>query len=150
MMPFWNMYSGLASTLAPQSRRRVVPPLCSLGNHAAIAGLLMPLILPSVTRPPARSAPVLPAEISASASPDFMRLSALTIVESFFLLTAIAGASSLVMTSVASITSIFEPSHPFSLRQLPMSSSGPIIETVTSGSLTASSFAALIVPFTIS
>ena len=59
--------------------------------------------------PPARRAPVLPAEINTSPSSALTMFMPLTIEESFFDLTALTGASSLVITSVAFTTLILSP-----------------------------------------
>lgn len=56
-----------ASTFAPQSINKEKPVF--VGINGARGGLSTPFILPIITCPPTRLAPVLPAETIASASP---------------------------------------------------------------------------------
>ena len=99
-----NKWDGRASTFAPQSTSKDTP--FTVGINGANGGLSTPLILPAINCPPTNTAPVLPAETNASASPAFIKFSATTIEESFFLRIAITGASSLVITSSAFTTLI--------------------------------------------
>ena len=64
--------------------------------------LKTPFRRPTISCPPARIAPVEPAEIKASASPSLTSFSPLTILESGFALKAFTGDSSVEMTSLAS------------------------------------------------
>ena len=89
--------------LAPQSKRS--EGSAAVGSKCARGVLLTPLALPTINCPPARIAPVLPAEIKASAFPSFRRLRPTTRDESFFSLTAFTGASLRLISSVALITS---------------------------------------------
>ena len=95
---------GLASTLAPQSIRRETP--LAVGISGARGGLWMPLILPTITCPPTRTAPVLPEETNASASCFFTRFKPTTMEESFFFWIAITGGSAVSITWEACTTRI--------------------------------------------
>ena len=90
---------------------------------------------------PVSSAPVLPAETTASPFPSLSRFSATVMEESFLRLVAVLGSSSIVTTSRASTISISE--QPSSARQAFTSSSLP-----TSTISTPSSFFALTAPLT--
>lgn len=95
---------GLASTLAPQSMRRENP--LSVGIRGASGGRSTPLILPTITWPPTKMAPELPAETKA------VGLSALYQVHShhngriLFLPDGVDGGSPVSMTSEAGTISI--------------------------------------------
>ena len=105
----------------------------------------MPFILPIITVAPVRRAPVLPAETKAFASPFLTRLSPTTIEESFFLLIAVVGTSSVLITSEAFTISIF------SFGKLYFSSSFFIISSMpTRITLLPNSFTASTAPFTTS
>ena len=99
MMPNCNKCSAVQSTLAPRSSICVCPS--TVGNGAQIAGRSMPGNIFSTKREIAISAPVLPAETQASASPALTRLMATRMDESFLLRRASAGASSMPTTSEA-------------------------------------------------
>ena len=70
------------------------------------AGLLTPLILPTIKLHPAKNAPVLPADNTASHVLSLTRFKALHKLESFFFLIAITGCSLVLITSLASTTII--------------------------------------------
>ena len=97
----------MLSTLAPASTIMKLPFFP--GITGANAGLLIPFILPTMKVHPAKNAPVLPAELTASQIPSLTKFKALQRLESFFLLTAITGCSLVVITSLASITIILLP-----------------------------------------
>lgn len=78
----------------------------SVGINGASGGRSTPLILPTITCPPTRIAPELPAEQNASASPLRTIFMPTTMDESFFVRIALTGGSSVSMTSVALTTSI--------------------------------------------
>ena len=73
----------------------------ALGRSVASAGLKIPFILPTISNPDAKSAPVLPIESIASPSPFFSIFAATTTDAFFLLLTAFAGSSWFVITSSA-------------------------------------------------
>ena len=73
----------------------------SVGISGANAGLSTPFNLPTITCPPTKVAPVLPAETYASQAPSLTIVKAFTIEESFFFLIAITGGSAVSITSVA-------------------------------------------------
>ena len=126
IMPNSNKLLGLQSALAPASTRRDgMPP--TMGYTLARAGLSIPCILPKINNPPARRAPVDPAEMNISPSPFLTMLMPFTIEESFLDLTALTGASSLEITCVAFITLIFSLSYLYFLSSGIISSSCPII-----------------------
>ena len=72
-----------------------------VGNVVTIAGRSTPGRRPSTNSPHAIIAPELPADTTASASPDFTRSKQTRIDDCFFCLTAIDGGSCMVMTSGA-------------------------------------------------
>ena len=78
----------------------------AVGISGARGGLWIPLILPTITWPPTRTAPVLPEETNASASCFFTRFNPTTIEESFFFWIAITGGSAVSMTCDACTTRI--------------------------------------------
>ena len=90
--------------MAPPSARRVIPPFI-LGRPGHKHGLSIPFILPTINVPPANKAPVLPADTIASAFLSFTKFNATTIEESFLRLTAITGLSSFSIISVVCIIS---------------------------------------------
>src|SRR5258706_8820317 len=93
-----NSCSGVQSTLAPRSSARVTP--LRVGNCEAIAGRSMPGRVLSTKREIAISAPVLPADTQACATPSFTRSTATRIDESFLRRRASAGGSCISTTSV--------------------------------------------------
>ena len=101
----WEKVSGdaLAGTFAPQSIKSATP--FSVGIRDASGGLSTPLILPTITCPPTRIAPELPADTNASAFPSFTIFIPTTMEESFFLLIAFTGGSAVSITSVVFTTS---------------------------------------------
>ena len=101
----WTRCDGLASTLAPQSISSDTP--FAVGISGASGGLSTPLMRPTITWPPTSTAPELPADTNASASPLFTRFMATTMEESFFLRIAITGGSAVSITSVAFTISIW-------------------------------------------
>ena len=109
IIPNSRRFSGLHSAFAPASMRRAAS-LPRMGYMLAIAGLSIPGILPSIKRPPAIRAPLLPAETNKSASPDFTMFIPFTMEESFLTLTALTGESSMEITSLASQMVILSPS----------------------------------------
>ena len=72
-----------------------------VGKVVTIAGRSTPGSRPSTNRPHAIIAPELPADTTASASPDLHRSKHMRIDDFFFCFTAIDGASCIVMTSGA-------------------------------------------------
>ena len=126
IIPNSNKLFGLHSELAPASTSSEgMPP--TIGYMLANAGLSIPGILPSIKRPPASNAPVLPAETKISPYPLLTIFIPFTIEESFFDLTALTGASSLVITSSAFITCIFASSYLYFFNSSLIKSSLPII-----------------------
>ena len=95
----WTRWDGRESTLAPQSSSRDTP--FSVGISAPKGGRSTPLMRPTSTCPPTRTAPELPADTNASASPFFTRFIPTTMEESFFLRIAFTGGSSVSITSEA-------------------------------------------------
>ena len=93
-------WSAVQSGLAPRSSITVWP--CAAGTAETMAGRSMPGTMPSTKRAVASSAPVLPAEMQAAASPRLTRLMATRIEESFLRRTASCGRSSMPTTSLAS------------------------------------------------
>lgn len=91
----------LQSILAPQSIKRTFEPVF-VGNNGAKAGLETPLILPIFKKPQVKIAPVLPAEIIASASLDFNKSKPTTKDEFGFCFIAIVGISLFSITSLQS------------------------------------------------
>ena len=75
-------------------------------SGGASGGLSTPLILPTRTCPPTRTAPELPADTKASASPFFTIFIATTMDESFLPRIAFTGGSAVSITSVAFTISI--------------------------------------------
>src|SRR5687768_12620192 len=90
-------YSGRTSTFAPASSSSTGLP--GSGTSTAIAGLCTPLIRLTWNSDAASSAPVDPAETSASASPPPTAFAARTIEASSFERTANAGSSSFVIST---------------------------------------------------
>ena len=99
MMPNWSRCSGPQSTLAPRSSMWVCP--LAVGTAAQIAGRSIPGIIFMTNLEIAISAPVLPAETQASASPFLTRFTATRIDESFLLRKAREGDSCISTTSEA-------------------------------------------------
>ncbi len=97
--------SGFESTFAPESINKQKPPAIQ-GISEPIAGLSIPLILPTRRVPPLNNAPVLPADTIASALPSLTAYKALTIEESFLRLIAKTGLSSFDIMSSALMSSI--------------------------------------------
>ena len=97
-------WEALASTFAPQSIRRDTP--FSVGINGASGGRSIPRILPTITCPPTRIAPELPADTNASASFCFTIFMPTTIDDCFFLRIAFTGGSAVSITSSACTTSI--------------------------------------------
>ena len=92
------------SAFAPQSMSMTpLPPLGMTGPNAARR---MPRMRFTVSVAPVSSAPVLPAETTASPLPSLSRFSATAMEESFFLRVAVLGSSSIEMTSRASTISM--------------------------------------------
>ena len=83
-----------------------------VGKVVTIAGRSTPGRRPSTNRPHAIIAPELPADTTASASPDLHRSKHMRIDDFFFCFTAIDGASCMVMTSGAWRIGIFSPDAP--------------------------------------
>ena len=98
----WTSCCGVQLTLAPRSSA-VVTPL-RVGSCEAMAGRSMPGSVLSTKREIAISAPVLPADMQACATPSLTRLTATRIDESFFPRSALAGASCISTTSLAACT----------------------------------------------
>ena len=91
--------SGRTSALAPVSKKTVLwPP--SPGRIRVSAGRFTPLMRPIPKVAAVSTAPVEPAEKRPSASPALTAWAALTILASFFCLTALAGCSLIAITSV--------------------------------------------------
>jgi len=105
-----SRFSALHSEFAPASRSSDASPLPRTGYTLARAGLSIPWILPSMKRPPARSAPVLPADTKRSPSPSLTISRPLTMEESFFERIAFTGASFIDMTCCASLMLILDSS----------------------------------------
>ena len=95
------------SALAPQSTMMVLPPAL-LGMAGPMEALRIPLTRLTMRVAPVSSAPVLPADTTASPLPSLSRLSATAMEESFFRRVAVLGSSSMEMTSLASTISISE------------------------------------------
>ena len=129
------------STFAPQSIS--MTPCSPAGSTGASAARRIPWMRFTVSVAPVRSAPVLPAETTASPSPSLSIRSATAMEESFFRLVAVLGSSSMVTVSLASTISTETRSS--SSRQARIASFCP-----TSVMSTPSSFFALRAPLTIS
>ena len=81
--------------MAPQSINNTESPILAKFGRAAIkAGRSTPFIRPTTSKPAVNKAPVLPAEIKASASPFRTARAAITIDDSRFVRTALTGSSS--------------------------------------------------------
>ena len=91
------------STFAPQSMS--MTPRAPFGSTGASAARRMPGMRFVVSVAPVSSAPVLPADTTASPSPSRSILSATAMLESFLRRVAVLGSSSMVTTSRASTTS---------------------------------------------
>ena len=113
------------------------------GSTGARAARRIPCMRLTVSVAPVSSAPVLPAETTASPFPSLSIVSATAIDESFLRRVAVLGSSSMVITSLAFTTSISP--QPSASRQALTLSSMP-----TSVTSTPSSLFALTAPFTIS
>src|ERR1700694_873342 len=105
---YWTRCSGLASVLAPTSRRKQFFPL-AVGMMEPIAGRSRPGIRCSPKRAAAITAPLLPALTKPLARPSSTIVQARTIDEFFFVRTACAGCSSMAITSGASSISAHLP-----------------------------------------
>ena len=116
-----------------------------MGINGARGGLSTPFILPIITCPPTRLAPVLPAETIASASPFLTIYIHFTKEESFFFLIAATGGSPVSITSLASTISNLSDEGYFSSSFF-ISSSLP----TSFISISLFSLAAKTAPFTIS
>src|SRR6267143_1052599 len=98
---YWRMCSGLASVLAPTSRRKqFFPP--AVGMMEPIAGRSMPAIRCRPKRAAAITAPLFPALTKPLTRPSSTIWMPRTMEEAFLLRTAWAGCSSMAMTSGAS------------------------------------------------
>src|SRR5712691_13276847 len=98
---YWTRCSGLASGLAPTSRRKqFFPP--AVGMMEPIAGRSMPGMRCSPKRAAAITAPLFPALTKPLARPSSTIWMPRTIEDAFLLRTACAGCSSMAMTSGAS------------------------------------------------
>src|SRR5438445_2035620 len=105
---YWTRCSGLASGLAPTSRRKqFFPP--AVGMMEPIAGRSMPGMRCSPKRAAAITAPLFPALTKPLARPSSTIVQARTIDEFFFVRTACAGCSSMAITSGASSISAHFP-----------------------------------------
>ena len=91
------------STFAPQSMSMM--PCSPAGRTGAMAARRMPRMRLTMRVAPVRSAPVEPAETTASPLPSRRRFRATVMEESFLRLVAVLGSSSMVTTSRASTIS---------------------------------------------
>src|ERR1700730_10506644 len=105
---YWTRCSGLASVLAPTSRRKQFFPL-AVGMIDPIAGRSMPGRRCCPKRAAAITAPLLPALTKPLARPSSTIVQARTIDEFFFVRTACTGCSSMAITSGASSISAHFP-----------------------------------------
>ena len=102
MLDIWancNRFIGLQFVFAPESINTSL--LLYAGNIPAIAGLSIPLILPTSKVAPASNAPEFPADMNTSPSFSFSILNPTTIDESFLCFILSVGPSSISIVSVA-------------------------------------------------
>src|SRR5690625_6409745 len=76
-MAYCTKFFGFTSTFAPASSNKKPSPFV-VGNVGLKAGRSIPFILPITNKPLTTNAPVLPAEIQASARPSFTSVAAKT------------------------------------------------------------------------
>ena len=135
-------WDGLASTFAPQSIRRDTPSF--VGISGASGGRSTPLMRPTIVCPPTRTAPVLPEETNASASPQRTFFMPTTIEESFLWRIALTGGSPVSMISVAGTISTRSFGYVYFCSSFSMTSTWPTSWTLTR----SSAFTASTAPFT--
>ena len=129
--------------MAPQSISSAAP--FAVGIRGASGARSTPLIFPTRIWPPASTAPELPADTKASASPRFTSFKATTIEESFLLRIAATGGSAVSITSDAFTISICSLGYVYADNPCRRTSSRPVSRTLISFRFCTASTAPLII-----